>query len=139
MHLSLTLTTAVVDALKLAEIISAGVFAHLDTTARATPMLGIICQNFRTPHPHLHLGEIVLRYEYDADVTTAAAAALELQSAADYLVSFSGLAVLNSFINPSSIWLRSLTTAGGTATPAETGERTRSLDIVLPFRCQTKF
>lgn len=138
MHLSLTITAAIAATLDTSANLTAGVYQHGSTTDRATPLLAVICQNFSSPHHSLHQGEIILRYEYDADTITAAAAALDLQAAADYLLDPDGLAAVNALLAPDSIWLRKLTNSGGASAAAETGERTRSMDIALPFRAQTK-
>jgi hypothetical protein len=138
MHLSLILATAIARELVENTATAATVFAHGGTEDRALPLLAATIQNFRSPHPHLHQGELVLRYEYDADITPAATAALDLQAAADHLATSPALASINTRVNPDSVWLRRLTPAGGTTTPAETGERTRSMDLVMSFHCQTK-
>jgi hypothetical protein len=137
MHLPLAITTAIAAELATRGL-AAAVHAHGSTESRATPLLAVICQNFNSPHPHFHQGQIILRYEFDADLTTTAAAALELQTAADHLATSAALAAINAALAPDSIWLRRLTPAGGTSTLSDTGERTRTMDSALIFHAQTK-
>jgi len=137
MHHSLALATAIAAALSANAGLTATVFAQGDTAAVAMPKFSILVPDLSAVHPKSSRGTLTLRYEYDADETTAEAAAADLQDAVEYLISSAGQAAIQTLLKPDGIWLRRLGTGGFASTSAETGERTRSMDMITGFFIQT--
>jgi hypothetical protein len=137
MHLPIQFAAAVSEALTATGLITGGIHPLGGTAAKPSPSLGLTVEAFTSPHPHLHRGTLILRYEFDADATPADTASAILAAATDWLLSDTGRAALQVQLQPSGIWLRRLGPSTGT-TPAATGERHRTYDQMLPFTLQTK-
>lgn len=134
MH-SLTFTTAIAAVLTDAAVCTAAILAQGAVDPSATPQLGVIVTDFSSPHPSMHRGNLVLRYHFDLDATTELAASEDITRAVDYLLAPENRSALQDALAPSSIWLRLFGPAA--MAPAETGERSRSIDHVIPFWFQT--
>ena len=137
MHLPIQFTAAICEVLTAAGLIPGVVHPLGGTAPKRSPSLGVTVEGFQSPHPHLHRGTLILRYEFDADATPAATAAAVLAAASDWLLSETGRAALQRQLQPTGIWLRLLGPGTGT-TPADTGERHRTYDQLLPFTLQTR-
>jgi len=137
MHLPIQFTAAICDVLTATGIIPGGIHPLGGTDPKPSPSMAVTVEAFQSPHPALHQGTLILRYEFDADATPAATASAVLAAATDWLLSDPGRAALQLQLSPAGIWLRILGPSTG-ATPADTGERHRTYDQMLPFTLQTK-
>lgn len=135
MHLPLTYATAIARVIRNGDLLQATIFDQSGTDPHVTPSLGVMVEDFSSPHPHMHRGVLVLRYTYDRDATPAEAAAADLQQAVDYLTSPSGRSAIHDATASASIWTRILGPAEyATAT---LDDRRASHDARLPFWFQT--
>lgn len=137
MHHSLLFATAIADALIANAGLTATVFAQAGTEAAAMPQLAILVADLSPIHSKCARGTLTLRYHYDADDTPAAVAAADLQDAVEYLITLAGQAAIQTLLKPAGIWLRRLGTGGFASNSADTGERTRTLDMTTGFFIQT--
>lgn len=134
----LLLAVSVKAALEAAALVDATYYAHGDTTAKATPLVAAEIAEPSSPHPKMHRGNLILRYEYDADAVTAADASAAMDAMLAWLAGATGKEVLVSLLADGNTWLRIF----GPVTKPDwlpAGERGKAIEATLPYWIQTAF
>lgn len=134
----LILSTAIKTALENAALVSATYYAHGDTTAKATPLVSATVADCSSPHPKMHRGNLILRFEYDADALTAEDASAAMDTLTAWLAGAEGTYTVRGLLADEEAWLRILGPVSKfDFVPA--GERGKAIETTLPYWIQTAF